>query len=157
MAVILTIANENIVGVLAMTLREKFLLFSESIMFIIGMFGCAGIAYLSFVAYTGGDPQGVVALSEYDAVSRVECGSKSMGLVVGCGDRVLLREIPLDSQLIEGHIYTYDAVNQSVIHRYLGCKDKECQQLIFHGDNNRVAEIISRDNVTYEVIGVYYD
>ena len=130
---------------------------AETWVLFLGLCSCIGLAYLGFVGLLGGSPQGVVALSEYDAVSTVLCGSKSMGLVVGCNDRVLLREIPVGSNLTEGRIYTYDGSGESVIHRYLGCQDAACHLLIFHGDANPVAEIVHRDNVTYEVVGVYYE
>jgi cytochrome c oxidase assembly protein Cox11 len=129
---------------------------NEAFIMFIGLLGLVSMIYLAFARVPLVDLVGVVALDEYDATTKITCGSKSMGLVVGCNDRALLREIPVDSALIEGHIYIYAVENRSVIHRFLGCQDGKCEQLIFHGDNNRVAEIIPRENVTYEVVGVLY-
>lgn len=121
---------------------------------VLGIFGLVGLAWSS---YHGHVPLEVLTLSKYDAVTSVACGSDSMGLSFRCGDQLLLREVDRGTNLTPGNVYTYNDGNLSVLHRYLGCVDTACTILFFRGDNNKIGEKVNRENVTYELVGVYYE
>lgn len=114
----------------------------------------------------------VDVVNEEVVYSKVGCNTNSMGLTLGCKDLVKKSTVQPDEILQQGKIYTYNnqrnstyysidnGKNNSIVHRYVGCADEVkqpdgmCQRLIFKGDNNHKSEIVYRDQVTYQVVGV---
>ncbi len=140
-----------------MNIREFFDELGFFLVVLAGVLFIVGVSYLSYYGLSGHDVMGRLSLAKYDAVSRIACGSGSMGLMLDCNDQALLREVTLGSNLSVGHVYTYTSGNESIIHRYLGCVNPDCSRLFFRGDNNKVGEYVNRSLVTYELVGVYYE
>lgn len=88
-------------------------------------------------------------------VANISCKSDSMGLVLNCGDKVELE--PFNGNLKVGRIYVFNSTkvwnetNMTVIHRFVGCVDEDCNVTIFKGDNNLNAELVKRSDILYEV------
>ena len=137
-------------------LREVCLRITDFTVTFLGLAAIIGILYLALGQAAGHDARGAVALQEYDAVAPVQCGSRSISLVVRCNDQLLLREVSQHQNLTSGHIYIYRAGNGIIVHRYVACED-HCRTIIMKGDNNRIAEKVNRTSIAYEVIGAYYD
>jgi hypothetical protein len=86
---------------------------------------------------------------------RVGCNSSSMGLTLRCGD-ILDIERYDGGELEIGRIYTYQDGNESIVHRIVACQDKNCNLVIFKGDNNQIAEFVNKTQITGKVLGVEY-
>lgn len=97
------------------------------------------------------------SLTKYDRVSYISCGSDSMGMAIRCTDKAYSRtDVLKPDQLIEGRIYTFQRDNTSVIHRLVKCLDN-CTNLVFKGDNNKVAdEIVHYTQLTGRVEMIEY-
>lgn len=97
-------------------------------------------------------------MQKYDKIDKVACTSDSMGLTIDCEDRLYSQKVAKNHIFKIGSIYIYrENENKSTVHRLVGCIDNDCTQLIFKGDNNRVADpIINRNDVLYEVVMVEY-
>lgn len=95
------------------------------------------------VKYSGQIPQ-------YDSISPVACTSNSMGPLMQCGSRLYLtKSFTMDP----GGVYTFMRGNQSIAHRLIACLDTECQELLFKGDANSMAdEVVSLKDVTAKVV-----
>jgi len=89
-------------------------------------------------------------------VVKMACDSDSMGLMFNCGDKIIKRKLNETEKLKEGKVYTYLKGKSSIIHRLVFCSDENCTKAIFKGDNNRKAEIVGREQITHEVLGVNY-
>jgi hypothetical protein len=96
----------------------------------------------------------------YDVTSSVACGSNSMGASVHCGDKLLLTRVKPDQNLTVGKIYIFKqnaSLSDTTIHRLVHCFDDNCSTALFMGDANKYADaVVKRENVLYEVRGVYY-
>jgi len=107
-------------------------------------------------------PQKVLGLDygkssgNYDRISEVGCDSDSMGLTMDCGDQVYLKYITVSDRLRPGSIYVYEDGNTSVVHRLVICVDTDCNMTVFKGDNNYIAELVDRRNITGIVTRVEY-
>jgi len=110
---------------------------------------------LGFLIFSSFKPLNIVHMMEYDTISKISCGSDSMGLIFDCSDKVYERYLKENERLVEGEIYAYEKGNNTIIHRLVYCIDN-CSTAIFKGDNNRVGEKIKRENVIAQVIGVQY-
>jgi hypothetical protein len=53
---------------------------------------------------------------------------------------------------VPGQLYTYQWLNQSIVHRHVACLN-DCTSIVINGDNNRVAEIVPRTAIKLEVVG----
>ena len=85
----------------------------------------------------------------------VNCTGDSMGLVMGCNDK-LMTYLKNDGRfkIKEGNIYIYEKENGGkVVHRLIKCIGDEC---IFKGDNNLYAETINKSQITAMVYGIIY-
>lgn len=128
---------------------------TEFLVTFLGLAAIIGIIYLAAGQLRGHDPQGALALEQYDATTLVACKSMSMGLVVRCNDTLLLRTVTPEQSLRPGHLYIYRAGNGTIVHRYVIAANTTI--IIMKGDNNRAAEAVNRTDIKYEVVGTYYD
>ena len=98
-----------------------------------------------------------VSMTKYDGVTKITCGSDSMGLTFGCGDLLYYRNVKKDEELVPGEIYIYrkDDGNK-VVHRLVECIDIDCELMVFKGDNNAVGELVEREQVTKKIESVRY-
>jgi len=85
----------------------------------------------------------------------VACSSNSMGQVIDCDDLVYIEPV---GKLKLGDIYVYynEDKNSNVTHRLVYCLDKDCNQTIFKGDNNKVAELVNKSQILGRVKEVKY-
>lgn len=96
-----------------------------------------------------------LTLKKFDEISRVQCTSDSMGLIISCKDKIYLRHLQKDEKLIIGEMYVYRDNNESVLHRLVQCID-DCSIAVFKGDNNYIAEFINRSQVVKKVERIDY-
>ena len=88
-----------------------------------------------------------------DDVRKINCSSNSMGLTVGCGDKVFMEEI--EGPLMPGEIYIYRWENRTIIHRLI--YQINDTHAVFKGDANRASEVVAVKNVEYLVTGLVYN
>lgn len=98
----------------------------------------------------------------------VSCVSNSMGQTLNCKNKILAQELQGNDYLVYGQIYIYTKEKENhnltslVVHRLVGCADlsfnisrgDKCYRTIFKGDNNAIAEIVSRKDIKYKVLSV---
>lgn len=124
-----------------------------SMFFALGVLGCTWL----IIKHTQFNTLEVIEnVLNTDHVSRIGCDSDSMGLTLNCGDKVYSREVKNDESLLKGHIYIYEKGNQSIVHRLVACIDQDCNQTVFKGDNNQVAEFVNRSQIKKKVLQVEY-
>lgn len=88
------------------------------------------------------------------------CNSNSMGLMFSCGDSVEgMKFYPEFEVPYIGEVYIYydPEANNSIIHRFVGCADDDCNITIFKGDANAYAELVPRDWIRYFVTATYFN
>lgn len=99
-------------------------------------------------------------LGNYEYQSSISCKSDSMGLTIDCKDTAFGNKVEKDDKLYPGYIYVYKSTNETdtrhIIHRLVYCLDEDCNQTVFKGDNNPVAEIVNRSDILYSVDVVMY-
>jgi len=90
--------------------------------------------------------------------TRVQCGSDSMGLIMGCNDVLLLEEYDPETTPRLGKMYVFeDEEEEWIVHRLVACMSPSCNTVIFKGDANEYADKpVHRKNIKYEVRGVVY-
>ena len=88
---------------------------------------------------------------KYDVVSKISCGSDSMGLSFKCSDVVYSRKVLINETMIPGEVYIYTDPDPNktnkIIHRLAVCLDENCSRMVFRGDNNAVGEIVNRSQI----------
>lgn len=106
-------------------------------------------------------PTGVVDtatgdFTRYDTITHVGCSSDSMGLSLNCNDRLYLLEDLEDHDYTVGSIFVFKSpYNEGgrTVHRLIMCLDPDCNEMIFKGDNSRVADpIINKEDVIGKVV-----
>ena len=97
----------------------------------------------------------VDGLTDITTKHSVGCNSSSMGLTLRCGDILDVKKYE-GEELEIGRIYTYQDGNESIVHRIVACQDKNCNIVIFKGDNNQKAEFVNKTQITGKVLGVKY-
>ncbi len=89
--------------------------------------------------------------------SRISCKSDSMGLIINCKDIVYSQLLGLNDTMVEGRIYIYKKGAKEVIHRLVKCLDDSCNEMIFKGDNNYIADkLVLRSQIVKEVVQIGY-
>lgn len=87
----------------------------------------------------------------------ISCETQSMGLTLNCKDNLFTELITESSVLIEGDIYIYNRNGQTIVHRLVKCLDNQCNQSIFKGDNNYVADdIVEKSQIFAKVYGIEF-
>jgi hypothetical protein len=104
----------------------------------------------------------------YDQRSGFNNASDSMGVGMRHGDTALLQDLFSNEPLRLGQVYVYeDTEGVLVSHRIAYCfkikdnkpiEDLYCDEhIVFRGDNNRVGELVHRNQIKYWVRGLVYD
>ena len=95
-------------------------------------------------------------LNQEPVLVNITCESNSMGLLMPCNSKASV--IPYKNELLHlGRIYVYE-VNSTyfIIHRLVGCVDKDCNRTIFKGDNNLISELINKSQIKYIVTAINF-
>lgn len=99
-----------------------------------------------------------MGLSEVTSVNPVSCLSDSMGLTIGCNDKLLLKPFNESNVLMKGSIYVYKNPYTGVgttVHRLVEFNQTHA---LFKGDNNAVADPwVQIIDIEYLVLGVTYN
>ena len=99
----------------------------------------------------------ILEISGENYIYNVSCNSNSMGIAIPCGTKALTQKYPKNKELEMGRIYIYQRNSSyNVIHRLVGCIDKDCNVTIFKGDNNLISELVNKSQITYIVNGLDY-
>ena len=94
--------------------------------------------------------------SPYNLIQyNVSCESESMFPTTTCRDTPIGRTISKREELQVGRMYTYDLnvsdEQSSIMHRLVACLDDMCNNTIFKGDNNYIAEIVPRSAIKAKI------
>lgn len=113
------------------------------------------LCFSSFYFLLIDDEEDIV--KDVDTIVPVSCNSDSMGLVIGCKDRLLTQTIEVGDNLRNGSIYIFKSPYQEgelATHRLVDFNETHA---LFKGDNNAIADPwIKREDILYKVLGVRY-